>query len=760
MEGENNMENRNTTEGELYDLATEWMMLYGVNINLQRAIPQVVDGLKPIHRRIMYSMWKKYHDKYVKVASSIGDVLHYSPHGDQGLNGVYARLAQPFSNNVPFLTPDGNPGTPTNGTDYAAPRYWDAKLSKFSMDVFFDEFDGKVNMQPNYDNQDVEPLYLPAKFPTILLNGTTGIAYTISSDIPPYNLSEVADATLKLLNNPDAKIKLIPDSPTGCDIIIRDSETFIFQSCFEVDNRNYTITIKNTPYMKYLRNIQKALWTVQDSTNPISEIITADDESDLMNDQIAFVVRCKPCNLYTVINKLFKRVPGFRSAVSTKNMVVVDNMYNTCEYDVRQILLKWIQIRLVEKRNWFMRELVEKTQKYNMLEGKAFMLDEKNRNKTIDIFTHCKRAEIVPSLVSAYKGQVTTSQANYIKDAHLWELTKDEYEKTLNDMSETADEIKRLKEIVSDPENIKHAIADDIKEIKQKYGSPRKSKIINPNNTERNNIGVVQILTDGSVIFSETENPEHLSSDVTPVSGDKVCLIDELGQFLWVDTNKVPRGKPVTLTSIGKTVMGKCVVAVSNMDNNILILTNMGRVKYIPINRIPSNASRKPLLPLNDDETIVSVLELRDESSDVLIYTKDGMGKRIQTTSLNKVMSVDSVGQFLIKDHTNVSGMFLINDKKPLLVYITLLGRMRVNNGKFLTSGKKFGDLKPIIKLSPQDDLVAVFCVDKDQTITLNHADGRVSVVNVNSLPISTMAIPPERPKHVPAVKLVRAIVT
>ena len=210
-------DNKNTTEAELFDLATNSMMLYGVNIIMMRAIPHLVDGLKPIHRRILYSIWEKYkkEHEFVKVASAMGDVLHYSPHGDQGLCGTYARMAQTFSNNAPYLTPDGNAGTPTTGSDYAAERYWDVRLSDFTLDVFFKEFDGKVNMVPNYDNKSVEPLYLPSRFPTALLNGTDGIAYTMLSDIPPYNLSEVADATLKLLANPDAKIKLVPDSPTN-----------------------------------------------------------------------------------------------------------------------------------------------------------------------------------------------------------------------------------------------------------------------------------------------------------------------------------------------------------------------------------------------------------------------------------------------------------------------------------------------------------------------------------------------------------------
>ena len=754
-------ENKNVTEEEFYDLGYDWMMKYGYNVNLARAIPQISDGLKPIHRRTLYGLWKSYKYDFVSAKSAIGIIGLYVPHGDQGMNLMLGRMAQSFSNTVPLLTPKGNPGTITCGDDTAAQRYWSIAISDFVKDVYFSEFDEKANMVPNYDDKLMEPTMLPCKFPMILLNGTIGIGYTMSSTIPPYNLNELADVTLKLLDNPDAKFRLIPDSPTGCDIIIRDENTFVMQSSFEIDNLNYTITIRNTPYTKFIRKIQKDIWKLQDSKNAIPEILHADDESDLINnDNIKFIIRCKPCNLYTIINKLFKYIPDFRYTISTKNMIVVDTEYRTCNYNVRQILLAWIKIRINEKRNWYMRELTEKTHRYNMLDGKAFMLNKENLPKTIKVFRSCKHTdEIVSKLVESFKGKISSSQANFISDAKFKHLTEDEYNKTLDEIKKLYGEIEEIRKTISSKENIMKSIADDIRKIKAKYGHPRRSKIINPNNTEHNNIAIAQIMSDGSVVFSETETPEHLASDVTPISDNKVCLIDELSQFIWVDTNKIQHGSPITLTSVGKCVMGKCKCVCSNTNNNILMVTNHGRVKLMAIGGIPSNASKKPLIPgLNDGEEIVSILELSDNDDDVLIYTKDGMGKRVKTSDMYRT-SINSQGQFLIKNVDNVSGMFLINDNKPLLVYVTLLGRVRVNNAKFLVSGKKYGDIKPIIKLSPQDDLVAVFCVNKNDVVQLNHADGRVSTVNIESLPVTTMATPPERPKHVPATKLVRAII-
>jgi DNA gyrase subunit A len=744
---------------EMAPLATKYMMLYGVNINLQRSIPMVGDGLKPVFRRILYAVYKNYRDNKVTVGSAIGDTMKLHPHGNIGMKDVFAGLAQPFSNNIPLLDAIGNCGTATTGDDSAAERYWSVKLSKFAMDVLFDEFDGKVNMKPSYDNTTVEPVVLPAKFPIILLNGSAGIGYTLSSDIYPYNLNEVANATIKLLKNPKANIRLIPDLPTGCDIIVKDDETFIMQSSFDVDNVNYMITFKNTPYKRYVTAIHKTLCEIQDSNNPISEIISADNESDLIKNEIRYVIRCKPCNLYNVINKIFKRVPGFRVGISTRNMLVVDSSFRTRKFTTKQILLSWIDERIKSKRTWFLRKLVALTTEHNMLEGKAFMLSDKNLQKTIKIFHDCKRKDdIIPSLVKAYHPNVSSSQANYMIEVKMYRLTREEYEKTLEKLNDIQTEIDYVRDVLSDPAKIRDVIIQELEKIKEKYGFPRRSKIINidDGNNDNVNIGVVQILTNGSFVLSETDNPQHLSSDIIPVSGDDVCLIDERGQFIWVDTNKVSHDTPMTLTSIGKTQMGNCITAVSNLSNNIVMLSNKGRIKYMPISKIPSNATRKPLLPLDDDEYLVSILEIPDESQDILVYTSNGYGKRIKVSDLNSVASVDAMGQFLIKDH-EVSGMFSINPKKPFLVYVTRLGRLRVNHSKFLSTVKKFGDVKPIIKLSQQDDLISVFCADKDQSIVLHHVDGRVSTVHVDSIEPRTMSFPPERPKHVPATKVLRA---
>ena len=744
---------------ELSPLMKQYMCLYGINVNLQRAIPMVQDGLKPVQRRLLYQMYKYYRNaEHARVNVVMGKLMELHPHGDQGLGDTIAHMCQPFTNNIPLIQAQGNAGNVTSGDDAAAPRYLDISLPKFTLETLFDEFDGKVSMKPSYDDSAVEPICLPARFPIILLNGTAGIGYTLSSDVPPYNINEVADATIKLLKNPDAKIKLVPDLPTGCDIIIISDNKFVMQSSFEIDMVNYVITITNTPYMQFIEKLDTQLRVLQDSPNAIKEIISFDQEQENLEDGLRYVIRCKQCNLYKVLETLFKRIPGFRVGFTTTNMVVVDNDFRTKEFTPRQIIRSWIDFRLAYKRGWFLRELVEKSAKYDMLSGKLFMLSPENLDRTVKVFKQSIDEEaIISNLVKEYKGKVTSSQANFVKNLRLSQLNLSEYKNTKKKISELKDEIDYIHENVADPEKIRDVVINEVKEIKEKYGFPRRSKILNSQTSDGSNISIVQILTNGAIMFSETENPEHMSSDIVPISGEEVCLIDNKGNFLKVSLNKVPHGKPLTMASIGRTEMTECIAAVSNQINNIVILTNKGRIKYMPIDKIPSNATRKPLVPLGIDEKIVSILEVPDTSSaDILIYTSDGMGKRISTSDLNKVNSVDAAGQFIIKTDCEVSGMFCINSNKPYLVYVTRLGRIRLNHSKYLSTVKKFADPKPIIKLSQQDDLIAVFCVDNDQSVVLHHADSRISTVHINSLQPTTMSVEPVRPKHVPGCKVIR----
>ena len=762
-------ENPNVTEADMKPLMVDYRCIYGMNINLERSFPSIADGLKPVMRRIMYMIYTKYGLNKFKVGTMVGIVLTIHPHGDQGMGGTFARMAQDFANNIPLLSTleTGNSGNATSGDDYASPRYLDMKMSKFAYDILFDEFDNKVNMKQSSSPDILEPITLPSKFPIVLLNGTSGIGWTMSSDIPPYNLNEIADATIKLLKNPDAKVHLVPDSPTGCDIIILDTGNFMFQSSFEVDNMNYQIIFKNTPYMKFFDDIDAKLCELQKGPHAISEIIDANDDSNLIEGKLRYVIQCKPCNLYNVINKLFKLVPGFRSQIPTSNMHVVDTNLTTKVYDERQILCAWIKHRIFEKRGFFQRKLVRYNAEKNQLTGKAFMLNGKNLHTTISIIEKSKsdKEGIINELVKAFKPHVTTSQAKIVAESPMYKISAKEYNATVERLKAVEADIDYARHAISSEETIKQIIIDELTEIKKTYGYPRRSKILNggSNNNADKNIGYVEIESNGSIMFSETSDPNFISSDIIPISGDEVCCIDDKARFLWVDVNKVPHEKQITLTSIGRSQMSGCLHVVSNVDHNVALLTNMGRIKVIPIERFPSNSSKKPLMPLSPGENIVSILELlpNDSNPDILIYTKNGLGKKIASSDLNVQKTVESSGQTIIDSSSDdeVCGMFFIDPKKPFLLYVAKSGKIRLNHSKFLTTSKKYSKPFPILTLTERDSLFSVACVTKTNTVKLYHADSRISTINIDSMEPSTMQAPLKRPKHVPGVPIARVVI-
>ena len=795
-------------EQEMFDMATNYMALYGVNINMARAIPFIRDGLKPITRRLLYAAYKFHGENWVKASVLKGDVGKFSPHGEQEMNEIMAKTCQTFSNNIPLLDGHGNVGNVTTGDDFAADRYYSVKLSKFSMDILFKEFDGKVNMVPSYDDTSEEPFTLPARFQVILLNGTAGIAYTLSCNIPPYNLGEIVDATIKVINfdkefrkaaylytkkhknevseylsySPNVynvmlvdpkiikelglkkpRIHLVPDSPTGCNIYIRDHERFTMESVYEIDNVNYTITIFNTPYLKYIDKIDSALRAIQDSDEKIPEILSAEEDSDDLEKEMRYVIRCKPCNVQNIVNKLFKRIPGFRAGLSASNITVIDSTYHTRNFNPEQILGDWITQRFDDKRTWFLRELVAKTAQLNMLEGIAYMLNDKNRDRTVKVISSSKnKSAIIESLVKEYKGKVTSSQASYIGELKFYRITREEYEKTCKEIKKVGEEIDKIKKATENDDTIKDIIIDELLEIKGTHGCPRKSRIISSSMSEEAAaVGTVHILPDGNVIFAETTDLTTISSDIKPLNSELVCLLDKTGQYVWVDTREIRHNAPTALLSIANSKMYDCVTAVSNPSNCLMMLTNFGRIKSTPISSLKGKKKKVyQLATLDFNEVIVSAMEVQNNSDDLLIYTKDGLGKRIKISDI--LVSVTGNGRMINKEPIeNVSGMFILKDNKPLICYVTTLGRVRVNHAKYLSTGKKYANFKPLIELSPREDLIGVFCCDDNQTITLHLDNGKEVNVSISSLGISTINTPPVRAKGLSgAIKVIRASIT
>jgi DNA gyrase/topoisomerase IV subunit A len=222
MSKHKDVHDRNVIVENIGDLCTEYMQIFGANNNLMRHIPSLADGLKPGERRIMWTMFNDIRQgSFVKVAKIVGDVIgNYHPHGDASVGETIVKLAQDWNNLHPLVDGQGNFGS-VFGDKAAAARYIEAKLSKYALKCFYDDFNIKyINTKPTYDGHGIEPEYLPARYPNSLINNTFGIGYGVSTGLPTYNLREVLELTIKLMDNPDYEdVTLIPDIPTDSECV-------------------------------------------------------------------------------------------------------------------------------------------------------------------------------------------------------------------------------------------------------------------------------------------------------------------------------------------------------------------------------------------------------------------------------------------------------------------------------------------------------------------------------------------------------------
>jgi DNA gyrase subunit A len=296
---------------ELYD------SVHGSNVNIARMAPDYVDGLKLVARRLLYIMYLKDRGKnFRKVASISGDTIARIHHHNQ--NSVVeclVNLSQEWSNNIPLIEGMGNFGS-CSGDKHAADRYIQARLSDYAYDCFFSDWkESAVDMVLGADEETFEPMYLPAKYPNILVNGALGIGYGMATSICPFNFKEVIEATIKLINDPDVDILLIPDSPTGCDVIegnfrkITDSGSGIYsmRCTYEISDENNLIKITTLPYQVTVNSIREKIADIKEK-NGLPELIGMQDHSGQIVDLRLFIK--DNINPYKFMKKLIEQVSG------------------------------------------------------------------------------------------------------------------------------------------------------------------------------------------------------------------------------------------------------------------------------------------------------------------------------------------------------------------------------------------------------------------------------------------------------------------
>jgi DNA gyrase subunit A len=601
---------------------------YSLSVIIGRAIPDVRDGLKPVHRRILYAM----HDlgntanrPYKKSARIVGDVIgKYHPHGDSAVYDALVRMAQTFSMNVPLVDGQGNFGS-IDGDAAAAMRYTEVRMARITADFLADIEKETVNFRPNYDSTLSEPEVLPTRVPNLLLNGASGIAVGMATNIPPHNLTELLDGLLHLIDHPDCTIDDLlefvkgPDFPTGAFIYGRSGMREAYRtgrgsirirSRVEVEERSRgmeSIVISQIPYALNKSNlVEKIAALVND--RKIEGVSDLRDESDRKGIRIVIDLK-KGVIPDIVINKLYKYTT-LETSFGINMLAVVNNRPQLL--NLKQILEHFLEHRkeVVLRRSRF--ELKNAEHRAHILEGLRIALDN------IDEVVRLIRASKTPvEAKERLKERFSLSdiQSQAILDMRLQRLTNLEHEKLLQEYKELLQRIEFLRSVLENVEVLKEVIREEFGTIRKAYPVPRRSEILGQD--------------------PDSINPEDIIPD-----DDVVITLSRKGYIkrtLLSNYQQQKRG--------GKGISGvhttheDFITSILTTTNhqNLALFTNKGKMFLLKVYEVPEGSRVAKgthianLLPLENEEFIATAMALRDLSSDVdtfLFVTKNGMVKR------------------------------------------------------------------------------------------------------------------------------------
>lgn len=604
---------------------------YSLSVIIGRAIPDVRDGIKPVHRRILYAMHELgnyYNRPYKKSARVVGDVIgKYHPHGDAAVYDALVRMAQNFNMRDPLVDGQGNFGS-IDGDAPAAMRYTECRMSRLAGEFLGDIEKETVNFRINYDNTLYEPEVLPTKVPNLLINGAAGIAVGMATNIPPHNLGEVIDGTLALLSNPDISISELmhhiqaPDFPTAAILYgvqgLREAYTtgrgsVKIRARFKTEQKSRGLESLVVTEIPFALNKSKLLKKIADLVNDkrIEGISDLRDESD--RNGIRIVIDLKKGVLSdVVINNLYKHT-ALESSFGINFLAVSNNRPKIL--NLKEYLELFIEFRkeVVLRRSRF--DLDKAQKRAHILEGLRIALDN------IDEVVAIIRGSSTPSeakgkLIERF--ELTDEQSQAILDMRLQRLTNLEQSKIQEEYLEILKKIEYLQSIIANEEVLRNEVQSELKEIKDKFATPRRTQILGHDPDE---IEVEDMIADEEVIISLSRKGYI-----------KRTLLSSYHQ-------QKRGGKGLSGANLDDSDLVQALLTTSN-HQNLLMFTNYGRMLMLRVFEIPEG-SRKArgihianLLDLQPQEYIATVLGQRDLNTNTffVFITKNGMVKKSEVS--------------------------------------------------------------------------------------------------------------------------------
>jgi DNA gyrase subunit A len=676
---------------------------YAMSVIVGRALPDVKDGLKPVHRRILYAMNESgmTPDKpYKKSARIVGDVMgKYHPHGDTAIYDTIVRMAQNFSLRYPLVDGQDNFGS-VDGDRAAAMRYTEVRLSKIAMEMLTDIEKDTADFVPNYDESLKEPSVLPAKLPNLLLNGSSGIAVGMATNMPPHNLEEVVDALRHLIDNPETPVEELmevlpgPDFPTGGFIVGRSGTfeayrtgrgkiTLRGRAEIQEAGKRQRIIVTEIPY---LVNKSRLIETIVDlvKDKKIEGIADLRDESDREGMRIVIELKTQAQG-EVVLNQLYKHTQ-MQTTFGIINLALVEGQ--PVVHSLKNLLEEYISHRkvVVTRRTKF--ELEKAERRAHILEGLRIALD--HIDKVIKLIRGAKDAEAArEGLIGSF--ELSPEQAQAILDMRLQRLTALEREKIDIEYEGLQKNIKHYREVLADPKEVLDIIQTELEDLKNRFGDQRRTEII-----------------EGELDFED--------EDLIPIE-DMIVTVTNTGYIkrLSVDTYRSQRrgGKGV----IGMETKEEDFVEdlfVASTHDYILFFTNMGKVHLLKVYRVPPAGRYSKgkaivnLLALGEGEKVRATIPISEFDSEHFLFfaTKKGTVKKTILSAYGRPRKGGIIAIKLDSDDELIS-VKLTNGKEDIFMGTKKGKAIRFFEGDVRSMGRGTRGVRGI-RLKKEDEVIGL----------------------------------------------------